>query len=165
MLKKLIAVALVLILVLSLAPFAFAADEEPENAVAYNTSTGVYYDTLEDALNNAKNRQTVVLIHDYTLKESISIGLLKSVYIASQDGYTGDTVTGSNNQGSALPSNKNDIKAAVTLTVPEISYWRLWGNQSNWKPICKLRVIICSWQYFWHWENSGRIWGKNLSKI
>lgn len=119
--RKLVSVVLILAMALCLVPAALAAEPkevDPETAIAYNTLTRVYYETLEEAVSNLGFFQTVVLLRNYTLQESITISSYAKVIVPSEVAYTGDTNDG-HNTGDVPPTPEDQLTAPVTLTVPE----------------------------------------------
>lgn len=115
--KKMLVFVMLMALTITLVPSAFtaqAAEVDPENAVAVNVTSNVYYDTLESALSSAALGQTVVLLHSYELAESITVGPLVTLTIPTDINKTDDTTTGSNVSG-----NSTNGEAKVVLTVPE----------------------------------------------
>ena len=128
-LKKGVTLAAAFFMAVALAPVnVFAADSDvPEGAVAKVESTGEYYDTLQEALDAAKEimvdvdheNQTVTLVADTT--ESVSVPWVKTRDTANDFNLTvdlaGHTVTGNGSASVFSFSNTSSYGASYHMNV------------------------------------------------
>lgn len=88
---------------------------QEEQDVAYNPDADIYYSTLEEALDDAREYEKVVLLDNYTLQRPVEVFPDVTLVIPTSDDYDLDTLNGGDN----VSGNGTDGVAHVTLTIPD----------------------------------------------
>lgn len=138
--SRVFAIVVSLIMLFGIAPMAFAAPLfEDDTDVAYNLTLDMYYDTLEDAIADAAEGETVVLVKNYDLPKSLSVTNGITLLIPSSSDYLkDDNIWGGNNvSGDGTSGDANvilTIPQGMKLTVASGSKLLVAGNQQGGYP-------------------------------